>query len=110
MLQITDSQRIVFGVPTVTDKRGNPTTVQNPVLSSSDATVLAVTDNGDGSGFADATGTLGTAVFTLDADADLGEGVVAVQGTLEVEVKAGNAAIVNINVSAVEEQPEAPPA
>lgn len=104
MLQITDSQEIVFGPPTVLDRAGNPTTLQNPVLSSSDPSVLIVTDNGDGSGVATTTGTLGTATVSLDADADLGDGVRPVQGTLEVEVKAGDAVTVNINVAAVQER------
>lgn len=80
---------------TVTDKRGNPATVQNPSFASSDEAVVSVVDEGL-TAVASAVGTPGTATVTFTGDADLGEGVSPITGVLDVEVVAGDAAVVNI--------------
>lgn len=108
-LQIKDNQKIVFGPPTGTvDARGNPTTVDNIVVTSSDPSVLPVTISADGSGEAPAAGPLGKVVLTMTADADPGSGVMTITGTLEVEVIPGDAVAVNFNVTSIEDQVAAP--
>ena len=60
-------------------------------------TVSTVSDDGM---TADVTtvGPLGTATVTVSADADLGDGVTSLTGTLEVEVIASQAADLNVSV------------
>lgn len=108
MFVLKATQQVPLSVGDVTDKRGNPTTLQNPRWSSSDPGILAVGDNGDGTGLAAATGPVGVATVVIDADADLGDGVVPIQGTAEVEVVAGDAAVVNITLGTPSEQADPP--
>lgn len=108
MFVLKATQQVDLSVGNVTDKRGNPTTLQNPTWTSSDPGVLAVTDNGDGTGLAAAAGPVGVATVIIDADADLGDGVVPIQGTAEVEVVAGDAAVVNITLGTPTEQADPP--
>lgn len=93
----------------VTDKRGNPATVQNPSFASSDEAVVSVVDEGL-TAVASAVGTPGTATVTFTGDADLGEGVSPITGVLDVEVVAGDAAVVNITAGTPAEQAEPAPA
>lgn len=103
--QLKATQQVVAAIGNVTDKRGNPTTVQNPTWTSSDPSVLTVTGAADGmSATAYAAGPVGTASIVLDADADLGDGVTPIQGVAEVEVVAGDAAIVNVMLGTPSEQ------
>lgn len=85
---------------------GNPTTVENPQWSSSDATVVEVTpsDTDPTQAVARAVGPLGTAQVTLDADLELGEGVEPAQAILDIEVVGGDAAVFNISAGAPREQ------
>lgn len=108
MFSLRDTQQVDASIGAATDARGNPTTVANPIWSSSDPTVLTVTPSDDGTSavFA-AAGPLGTANIVLDADADLGDGVVAIQGVVEVEVVASNATTVNITLGTPTDQPPA---
>lgn len=110
MFSLRDTQQVDASIGTVTDARGNPTTVASPVWSSTDPSILSVTPGADGTTavFA-AVGPLGTANIVLDADADLGDGVVAIQGVVEVEVVAGNATTVNITLGTPSEQAATPP-
>jgi hypothetical protein len=85
---------------TAADARGNAATVQNPTWESSDPSVVTVTASADGStAVAAAAGPLGTATVTLTGDADLGDGVSPIVGTLDLEVVASNAAVFNITAS-----------
>ncbi len=81
---------------TVTDKKGNQATVQNGTWASDDENVVTVTDNTNNAATASAVGTPGMATVTYTADADLGEGVEEVVGTVDIEVVAGNASVFNI--------------
>lgn len=105
MFSLRDTQQVDASIGTVTDARGNPTTVQNPAWSSSDPSILSVVvgDDPTTATFA-AVGPLGTATIVLTADADLGDGVVTIEGTAEVEVVPGNATTVNIVLNAPTEQ------
>lgn len=73
------------------DRHGNPAEVESQTWSSSDETVLTVTDNGDGTATAAAAGSLGTAQIQLSADARFGDEVNTITGILDVEVVASEA-------------------
>lgn len=88
-----------------TDRKGNPASVQNPTWSSSDTAVATVSSSADGlSALVSAVGPLGECTITLVADADLGDGVSEVEGTFDLEVKAGDAAVFAISAGTPEEQ------
>lgn len=95
--QLQDIQQVDLSV-VFSDAAGNPAGVEGaPVWSSSDDAVLTVTAGSDGlTANAAAVGPLGTAQVQLTADADLGEGVVQITGTLDVEVIASQAATATI--------------
>ena len=100
-LILTDVQKVGLSVSFVTAK-GNPAQVDGaPVWSVSDATVLSVVPSADGlSAEVVAVGPLGTAQVSVTADADLGTGVTALVGTLDVQVVASEAASIVINAGA----------
>lgn len=75
---------------TYQDAHGNTAQVETETWTSSDDTVLGVTDNGDGSATATA-GATGTAQVQLVADARFGEDVVELRAVLDVEVVAAEA-------------------
>lgn len=107
MFQLKDTQQIDLALGPVVDKRGNPTTVQNPTWTSSDTSVVTVTASGDGMAcVAAAAGPLGTATVTLDADGDLGDGVSPLTSApFDIEVIAGDAVAINIVPGVPTEQP-----
>lgn len=90
-----------------TDKKGNPAPVDGvPTWSTDNSEVLALTPAADGlSCVVAAVGPLGSATVTLQADADLGEGVVSIVGSLSVNVTAGSATVVALTPGVPEEQP-----
>ncbi len=91
------------------DARGNAAEVSDPRWSSSDESVLGVVASSDGmSAIVRAAGATGNAQVVFRCDADLGEGVVELMGTLDVEVVAGQAVTVSVAAGAPREQ--APPA
>lgn len=55
--------------------------------------ILTLTDNGDGTGKADPTGQLGTAVLSVDGTTDTG---LVYRGSLAIDVVPGDVATVNI--------------
>ncbi len=66
-MDLMADQGVDLLAPTFQDEMGNPTDAPadySSEFSVSDTTVLAVTDNGDGTAFVAATGTLGQAVLT----------------------------------------------
>jgi hypothetical protein len=97
-LILTDVQKVTLAVAFVSAK-GNPAVVDGlPVWGTSDATVLSVVPAADGlSADVVAVGPLGTAQVSVTADADLGEGVRALVGTLDVTVIASEAGAIVIN-------------
>jgi len=80
------------------DSKGNDAKIDGAFLwSSSDETVATVVADADGSGATvSVTGVLGECLVTARADADLGEGVKEIIGTLPVLVEAGEAVEVRI--------------
>ena len=106
MLVLTDSQQVSLGIA-VTDKKGNPASIDGaPVWASSDSSVATVEPSADGmTAVAKAVGPLGTAQISVTADADLGEGVKSIVGTLDVQVVGGQAVAIGLNAGTPEEQP-----
>lgn len=104
-LILSDSQKFDATVGFV-DKKGQPAKVDGvPSWTVSDPTILSVEPAADGmSATVKAIGPLGTSQVSVTADADLGEGVRNVVGTLDVEVVAGEAVAANINAGAPVEQ------
>lgn len=105
MLTLTATQQCRLSV-NITDKKGNPAQIDGrPVWGSSDGAVLTITDDADGMGATIIAGSTGTAQVNVAADADLGEGVVAIVGLLDVTVVAGQAAMLALATGTPEEQP-----
>lgn len=84
MADVTTDQFFPSVVLTITDATGAAATVDGvPVWASSDATVLAVTAAADGMSASVDTVAPGTARVSVSADADLGAGVVSLDGVSE---------------------------
>lgn len=97
-LILTDQQKVTFSVSFVTAK-GNPATVDGaPVWTVSNGVVLSVVPSANGlSAEVVAVGPLGASQVSVIADADLGAGVTALIGTLDVTVVASEAASIIIS-------------
>lgn len=104
-LKLTATQNCTLSVA-ITDKKGNPAPVEGtPTWGVDNPNLLAITPAADGlSAVVSAVGPLGTALVSLQADADLGEGVTPIVGTLEVEIGAGSATVIEIQPGEPEEQ------
>lgn len=105
-LNLTATQNCNLSVA-ITDKKGNPAPVEGvPEWAVDNSELLSIEPAADGlSAVISAVGPLGTALVSLQADADLGEGVTPLAGTLEVVVGAGAATVVEIVPGTPEEQP-----
>ena len=93
--QLRDDQQVELSVEAL-DAEGNPASVTT-VFSSSDASIVAVTDRGDGTAMAVASpGAAGLGMATITAEVtDKSDGDVHT-GTFDIEVVAGDAVTVNI--------------
>lgn len=80
------------------DSEGNPANFQgDPLWVSSDPALVEILPEGVEAVAVTVPGPgLGTATITATVDADLGEGVTEITGTLDIEVVAGDAAVVNL--------------
>jgi hypothetical protein len=107
---LKDTEQVVLSVVPV-DAKGNAAPVDGaPAWGSSDPTVATVTPAADGlSATVSAVGPLGKTQISVTADADLGEGVESIVGTLEVEVVAGKAASLSIKTGTPVEIPAPQP-
>lgn len=105
MLTMTSSQKATLTV-SFRDKKGNPAPVDGaPVWGIDNPNVCALTPSPDGlSAEVSAIGPLGAALVSVQADADLGEGIVHIAGTLEVTIVSGAAETVEIVAGEVSEQ------
>jgi hypothetical protein len=86
---------------TATDEVGNPVPLpagETVVYTVDDPSIIALTDNGDGTASAAATGTLGTANVHVEAT-----GPLEASGDLQIVVVAGDAERITIEPGAVEE-------
>jgi hypothetical protein len=105
MLQLTDTQQVAVAVSAL-DKKGQPTAVQGIVFASSDMAIVTVApDAADPAKATIVAGLPGIAQVTVTADADLGEGVQAITGALDITVVAGAAASLSVTPGAPTEQP-----
>ena len=91
-LVLTDLQKVSLSVA-FTTAAGNPAVVDGtPVWASSDEAVVSVVAAEDGlSAVATTVGPLGLAQVSVAADADLGDGVKPIVGTLDISVIASEA-------------------
>ena len=100
---LKDIEKVPVSVTPVT-AAGNPAKVDgNPVWYSSDESVLTVEADATGlKAYVISTGKLGTAQVNVKADADIGDGVKEIVGTLDVEVQASEAVSLGVNAGAAE--------
>ena len=105
MLLITSTQNCSLSIQPV-DAHGNPALVDGtPIWSVSDPSVLSIAAAADGlSAEIAALGPVGTSQVSVQADADLGSGVVTIAGTLDVQVAAGQAVGLSISAGTPVEQ------
>jgi hypothetical protein len=109
-LTLTSVQQASLTVSAV-DAKGNPAPVDNVVYRSSDPTIIELQEDSEDPTVAwvVAVGALGNAQVTVAADADIGEGVKALTGLLDVTVVAAEAVAISIETGVPEDQPETEP-
>lgn len=101
---LTDTQKVNLSISPV-DAKGKPAKIDGvPSWTSSDETILSLVPAADGLSAVAVAGDPGHAQVSVTADADLGEGVTGITGTLEVDVEAGEAVSLNITAGAPEPQ------
>ncbi len=106
MLLLKDDQKCRLSVSPV-DKKGKPAKVEGaPAWSSSDETVATVVPAADGMSADVVAGNPGICQINVSADADLGEGVKTISGTLDVTIEAGEA--VGLAISTGTPEPQEP--
>lgn len=90
--QLRADQKVSISVSFV-DAQGNPAVADDtPVWDSSDASIVSVVAAPDGlSAVATASGVVGTAQVSVKADADLGDGIKEIVGTLDLDIVSGEA-------------------
>lgn len=101
-MDLAADKKVPLLTPSFTDELGNAVPAPADatfVYTVDDPTIIALTDNGDGTGEAAATGTLGTANLHLEASF----GGATASGDLQIVVVAGLAERVAINVGPPEE-------
>lgn len=104
MIQLTDEQRVTLHAQPVTEG-GNPAGIDGPVTwSVSDPALVTLNPNGFDCEVV-TNGPLGTAVVTVEGDADLGAGVTLINGSVDIEVIAAPAVSINITNDAPELKP-----
>lgn len=102
---MTATQQVGLSVA-VTDKKGNPAQVQDPVWATDNSDLLTLEVAADGmSCTVKATGVLGAGTVQFTCDADLGDGVSPLIGTVAFEITAGAATVVTITEGTPTEQP-----
>jgi hypothetical protein len=98
MLMLPVDKKAVLNIA-IQDKAGNPAKVDGvPAWSVSDVAFgeLSVSEDGFTAEFVPS-GTLGSVQVNVQADADLGEGVKPLTGVLDIQIEAGEAAVIAIN-------------
>lgn len=103
-LTLTDSQQATLSIAP-TDRKGKPAQVEGVTWTSSDNTKVTVEPAPDGLSAVIKAQDIGTAQVSVGADAQLGDGVTALTGLLNVEVVAGAAVSLGIAAGAPTEQP-----
>jgi len=102
-LILTDEQQVSLSIDPRT-AAGNAAQVDGiPVWQVSDAAILTLVVAEDGkSAVVKSAGPVGTSQVSVSADADLGEGVRTITGTLDIEVKAAEAVTLGITAGTPE--------
>lgn len=103
VLVLTDSQETSLTIAP-TDKKGKPAPVESVSWTSSDAGVIALTPAADGLSCLAVAGNPGTAQVSVSVDAEIGDGVVTLTGTLTVNVIGGQAVALGITAGTPVEQ------
>lgn len=105
MLVLKDNQKSALAVQFLS-LRNNPAPVDGvPAWAVSDGALLSLSVAADGmSAVVSAVGPIGAGQVSVNADADLGAGVVPVVGILDVQVVGGDAAVVQISSGPAENQ------
>lgn len=102
-LVLTDLEKVSLSVA-FTTAAGNPAVVDGiPVWGTSDETILSVVASEDGlTAVVTTVGPLGSAQVSVTADADLGEGVRPLVGTLDINVVGSEAVFAIVAAGAPE--------
>lgn len=102
--QLRDSQQVALAVEAL-DSEGNPAAATT-AFTSSDDTIVAVTDNGDGTCLAVASpGAAGLGTATITATVTNTADATTITGTFDIEVVAGDAVTVNVTAGTPEDKP-----
>lgn len=109
---LKDGQQVPLALK-VLDAEGNPATVEGaPSWQSSDTSLVTVTPDAADPARAVASTVpgpgVGTATVSATVDADLGEGVMPIGASLDIDVVAADAAVVNLEPGTPEPRAEAP--
>lgn len=103
-LKLKDDEKATASIKPV-DKKGFPAQVDDvPVWAASAEGIVELTPAADGLSCVIAGMAPGACQVNVTADADLGDGVRNITGTLDVEVLGGDAVTINIETGAVEPQ------
>ena len=103
-LILTNSQEVDLAIQPL-DKRGKPAQVDGtPAWSSSDAAKATVAPAADGLSCVAKALDNGTVQISVSADADLGDGVRTLTGTLDLEIVSGEAVTLSVIAGAPREQ------
>ena len=103
-LIMTNSQEVDLAIQPL-DKRGKPAQVDGvPVWSSSDPAKVEVAASDDGLSCVAKALNNGTVQISVSADADLGDGIRALTGTLDLEIVSGEAVTLGIIAGTPREQ------
>lgn len=103
-MQLRDNQQFTASLAPV-DKKGAPAQVQPGSVVWTGPNFIALTPSADGLSCLIVAQGIGTGQVTASADADLGDGVTTISGTLDVEVISGEATSLGITAGEVTDQP-----
>jgi hypothetical protein len=104
MFILTDSQKVKLSIAPVS-AAGNPAQVESVAWAVSDSDILTLEVAEDGlSCVVLTTGSIGGAQVSVSADADLGDGVEELVGTLEISVVGGAAVALGITAGQPEDK------
>jgi len=105
MVTLTDTQQVGITV-TAADKRGGKADVQSVTFASTDDSVASVNqDTVDTHKATVVAHVPGTITVNVSADADLGDGVRTITGSLDFTITGGGAATLAVNPGTPVEQP-----
>jgi hypothetical protein len=104
MADITATQQFTASIK-ITDRKGNPADAENITWAVENPTVISVTPAADGLSAVIAAQGVGTSKYNVNADADLGAGVVPIIGEGTVNVSKGVATVIQLTEGPAEEQP-----